>query len=58
MPTVSQGDRDLCNRIYIAATVDASYKNTGCKNPSSIYRIICILFHWIFSGYKNIPCLL
>ena len=31
------------------STVDAGY-----KNPSSIYWIICILFHWISSRYKNI----
>ena len=42
-------DRDAQNKLGISMvvtyTVDAGYKNTGYKNPCSIYRIICILFH-------------
>ena len=41
--------------VYLCDTVDAGY-----RNPSSIYRIICILFHRFFpdirifhAGYKN-----
>ena len=51
-------DQTLIMKHFLqdTCTVDAGY-----KNPSSIYRIICILFHLIFqdirtfhAGYKNI----